>query len=70
MGGMNWQQGEALSTGGSALIGVSMTLSVIQILFVIARFYTHSLQHTKCGADDYVMLIALVCVLRADTCPR
>ncbi|KAJ5806215.1 uncharacterized protein N7503_003817 [Penicillium pulvis] len=60
MGGINWQQGEALSTGGSALIGVSLTLSVIQILFVIARFYTHSLQHTKCGADDYVMLVALI----------
>lgn len=70
MGGINWQQGEALSTGGTALIGVSLTLSVIQILFVIARFYTHSLQHTKCGADDYVMLVAMVCVLRVETCPR
>ncbi|KAJ5628291.1 hypothetical protein N7490_010519 [Penicillium lividum] len=59
MGGIDWQQGATPSTGGSALIGVSVTLSVLQIFFVIARFYTRSLQHTQCGADDYVMLVAL-----------
>lgn len=70
MGGLNWQQGEALSYGGSALISVSLTLSVLQIFFVIARFYTRSLQHTQCGADDYMMLVALVCMLRIGMCPR
>ncbi|KAJ5663829.1 hypothetical protein N7507_004560 [Penicillium longicatenatum] len=64
MGGINWQQGEAPSSGGSALIGISLSLSVLQILFVTARFYTRSLQHTQPSADDYVMLIALVCILR------
>lgn len=67
MGGINWQQGEALSHSGSALIGVSLTLSVLQILFVIARFYTRSLQHTQFGADDFMMLVALVCIFRIDT---
>jgi hypothetical protein len=67
MGGLNWQQGEAPSSGGSALIGISLTLSVLQILFVTARFYTRSLQHTQPSADDYVMLIALVCILRVDS---
>ncbi|KAJ5936369.1 hypothetical protein N7454_005004 [Penicillium verhagenii] len=59
MGGINSQQVLTPSSGGSALIGVGVTLSVLQIIFVVARFYTRSLQHTQYGADDYVMLVAL-----------
>ncbi|KAJ5675817.1 hypothetical protein N7462_008714 [Penicillium macrosclerotiorum] len=47
------------SNGGNALVGVSVALSVMQIVFVAARFYTRYMQRTKCGADDYVMLVAL-----------
>ncbi|KAJ6109661.1 hypothetical protein N7486_001896 [Penicillium sp. IBT 16267x] len=59
MGGTDWHQGEPPSTSGSALIGVALSLSVLQILFVAARFYTRTLQHTQCGADDYLILVAL-----------
>jgi hypothetical protein len=48
------------SDGGSALIIVSVVLSVVQIVFVAARFYTRYMQRMKCGLDDYVMLFALV----------
>lgn len=49
------------SDGGSALVGVSIALSVVQIFFVAVRFLTRYLQRTRCGADDYVILVALVC---------
>lgn len=49
------------SDGGSALVGVSIVLSIVQIFFVVLRFVTRYMQRTRCGADDYVILIALVC---------
>lgn len=48
------------SDGGEALIIVSVVLSVLQIVFVAARFYTRYMQRMRCGLDDYVMLLALV----------
>ncbi|KAJ5180444.1 hypothetical protein N7492_003654 [Penicillium capsulatum] len=47
--------------GGNVLFGVGVSLSVLQIAFVVARFYTRYLLRTRCGVDDYVILIALVC---------
>ncbi|KAF3398607.1 hypothetical protein F1880_005661 [Penicillium rolfsii] len=47
------------SGGGTALIIVSVVLSVVQIVFVAARFYTRYMQRMKCGPDDWVMLFAL-----------
>jgi hypothetical protein len=48
------------SDGGKALIIVCVVLSVVQIVFVAARFYTRYMQRMRCGIDDYVMLLALV----------
>ncbi|CEO58611.1 hypothetical protein PMG11_03322 [Penicillium brasilianum] len=47
------------SDGGKTLIIVCVVLSVFQIVFVAARFYTRYMQRMRCGLDDYVMLIAL-----------
>lgn len=47
---------------GEGLLGVSIALSVLQIVLVAARFYTRRLQREHFGSDDWVMLIALVCV--------
>jgi len=50
------------SDNGNTLVGVSIALSVLQIGLVAARFYTRRLQRERYGWDDWVMLIALVCV--------
>lgn len=60
----------APSDGGKALIIVSVVLSVVQIVFVVARFYTRYMQRVKCGIDDYVMLFALVRIVPHDAPPR
>lgn len=57
------------SDGGTALIIVSVVLSVAQIVFVAARFYTRYMQRMKCGIDDYVMLFALVRIVPRDAPP-
>lgn len=49
------------SDGGSALVAVSIVLSIVQFIFVALRFLTRYTQGTRYGADDYVILIALVC---------
>ncbi|KAJ5286833.1 hypothetical protein N7478_002519 [Penicillium angulare] len=59
MGGTDWQEAQHPSGSGSGLIAACIILSVIQILFVAARFYTRFMQKARCGADDYVMLVAL-----------
>lgn len=50
------------SDNGNTLVGVSIALSVLQIGLVAARFYTRRLQRERYGWDDWVMLIALVCI--------
>lgn len=60
MGEEHWVNYKAPSDGGTALIIVSVVLSVVQIVFVAARFYTRYMQRMRCGLDDYVMLCALV----------
>lgn len=57
------------SDGGRALIIVCVVLSVVQIVFVAARFYTRYMQRMKCGIDDYVMLLALVRIVPHDVPP-
>ena len=65
MGDPGWQEGDPLSHDGTFLIRLTITLSVLQIFFVVARFYTRYMQHMHCGADDYVILVALVRILLA-----
>lgn len=49
---------------GLCLMGVSIAMSVLQIIFVVLRFYTRRcLQREKYSSDDWVMLIALVGIL-------
>lgn len=55
--------GHVPSDGGAPLVDVSIALSVLQIVFVAARFYTRFVQRMRCGLDDYVILFALVCIL-------
>ncbi|KAJ5166596.1 uncharacterized protein N7482_005377 [Penicillium canariense] len=60
MGEARWVDSKTpFSDGGVALITVSVVLSVVQMVFVAARFYTRYMQRMRCGLDDYVMLIAL-----------
>jgi hypothetical protein len=47
---------------GDALIGVAAAIAAVQILFVAARFYTRFMLRTKVGLDDYLVLLALVCM--------
>ena len=58
-----WQEGQHPSEGGTGLIAVCIAFSVIEILFVGARFYTRYMQNARYTADDYVMLVALVCTI-------
>ncbi|KAJ6013971.1 hypothetical protein N7540_008562 [Penicillium herquei] len=60
MGGTGWEAGEQPSNGGTGLIAACVALSVLQILFVAAKFYTRSMQNTRYGADEWVMLVALI----------
>ncbi|KAJ5702863.1 hypothetical protein N7488_010411 [Penicillium malachiteum] len=60
MGGTGWESGEQPSNGGTGLIAACVALSVIQIIFVAAKFYTRSMQNTRYGADEWVMLVALI----------
>lgn len=52
--------GDQRPYGGNALVGVSAALAGLQIIFVVARFYTRFMQRMKIGVDDYLILLALV----------
>jgi hypothetical protein len=54
--------GDQQPYGGNALVGVAVTIAVVQILFVVARFYTRFTQRMKICVDDYLILLALVCI--------
>ena len=56
----SWQKGQQPSSSGTRLIAACIALSILQIIFVAAKFYTRYFQNMRFGADDYVMLIALV----------
>ncbi|KAL4793560.1 hypothetical protein BDV19DRAFT_213420 [Aspergillus venezuelensis] len=45
---------------GDPLMGVSISIAVIQCVLVATRFYTRHLQRLKCTWDDYLMIPALV----------
>lgn len=59
---MGWSQGNPPSQNGQALIATGISLSVVVVVFAIARFYTRRLQRIKFGVDDWVFLIAVVCL--------
>ncbi|KAJ5082052.1 hypothetical protein N7532_011095 [Penicillium argentinense] len=61
MGDNRWvDKSSPCSSGGNALIGVSIALSIVQIIFVAARFLTRYMQRIRFGLDDYMILIALI----------
>jgi len=47
---------------GNALVGAAISIAVVQIVFVAAKFYTRSMQRMKICFDDYLILLALVCI--------
>lgn len=56
---------------GGQLIGVSVAMGLFGILVVIARFLAQRRRKAPLGADDYVIIPALVCqcdVLSAGAC--
>ncbi|OJZ86319.1 hypothetical protein ASPFODRAFT_32594 [Aspergillus luchuensis CBS 106.47] len=58
---MNARSDSDVPYNGDALIGVSVAIAVVQIVVVIARFYTRRrLQQLAFALDDYLILLALV----------
>lgn len=45
-----------------AMYAVSIVLPFLGIVFVLLRFYARALQKKPSGLDDWLMLLALVCV--------
>lgn len=45
---------------GGEVIGIFTTIMVLAILAVIARFISRHIAAAKIGADDYLVLVALV----------
>ena len=69
--GINWISGDKEPYGANILVGAAISIAVIQILFVAARFYTRFMQKVKVGIDDYLILLALVChIKRVDVVER
>ncbi|PLB44745.1 hypothetical protein P170DRAFT_479293 [Aspergillus steynii IBT 23096] len=48
---------------GDSLMGVAIAIAVVQILIVVARFYTRYMQRVACALDDYLIVPALVASL-------
>lgn len=57
---MNARSDSDVPYNGDALIGVSVAIAVVQIVVVVARFYTRRLQQLALALDDYLILLALV----------
>lgn len=62
MGAHGWTVESQPMNDGKTLFGVGVALAIVQIAFVAARFYTRYLQRVRCGVDDYIIFIALVCI--------
>ncbi|KAI9044584.1 uncharacterized protein KD926_000495 [Aspergillus affinis] len=45
---------------GESLMGVAIAMAVVQIVIVVARFYTRYMQRVACALDDYLIVPALV----------
>ncbi|BCS03797.1 uncharacterized protein AKAW2_70675A [Aspergillus luchuensis] len=61
---MNARSDSDVPYNGDALIGVSVAIAVVQIVVVIARFYTRRrLQQLAFALDDYLILLALIASL-------
>jgi hypothetical protein len=54
-------QNNGIAYCGDQLIGVSITMVILQIIIVIARFYTRYMQRIAIGIDDYLIVPAVVC---------
>ncbi|RDH16310.1 hypothetical protein M747DRAFT_325614 [Aspergillus niger ATCC 13496] len=60
---MNARSDPDIPYNGDALIGVSVAIAVVQIVVVVARFYTRRLQQLALALDDYLILLALIASL-------
>ncbi|GKZ72195.1 hypothetical protein AnigIFM50267_008557 [Aspergillus niger] len=60
---MNARSDSDVPYNGDALIGVSVAIAVVQIVVVVARFYTRRLQQLALALDDYLILLALIASL-------
>ena len=57
------EQSNKIAYCGDQLIGVSITIAILQTIIVGARFYTRHWQRLATGIDDYLMIPALVSLL-------
>jgi hypothetical protein len=57
------EQSNRIAYCGDQLIGVSITIAILQTIIVGARFYTRYWQKLAAGLDDYLMVPALVSLL-------
>jgi hypothetical protein len=53
-------QSDGIASCGDQLIGVSITIAIVQTIIVGARFYTRYSQKIAIGLDDYLIVPALV----------
>ncbi|KAJ5356438.1 hypothetical protein N7517_011047 [Penicillium concentricum] len=58
--GASWVPDQQRPYSGGPLVGAIIAITILQIVFVAARFYTRFMQRAKIGADDYLILLALV----------
>jgi hypothetical protein len=56
----SWVPDHQQPYNGNVLVGATIAITILQIVFVAARFYTRFLQRAKIGLDDYLILLALV----------
>ncbi|KAJ6002280.1 hypothetical protein N7522_007507 [Penicillium canescens] len=57
------EQSNRIAYCGDQLIGVSITIAILQTIIVGARFYTRYWQRLATGIDDYLMIPALLASL-------
>jgi hypothetical protein len=51
---------DSIAYCGQQLLGVSITIAIVQILVVGGRLYTRQMQKVAYGIDDYLIIPALV----------
>lgn len=51
---------DSIAYCGQQLLGVSITIAIVQILVVGGRLYTRQMQKVAYGIDDYLIIAALV----------
>lgn len=62
------QQSPHVPYNGGSLLGVAIAMAILQIVAVIARFYTRYSQRLAYALDDFLIVIALVRQLASSPC--